>query len=238
MNRQNNPYITIKPEGISLPLLYSDEYLTAIDKPCGLLVHRTTIAEENAPAALQILHNQLNRMVYPVHRIDRPTSGVVLFAHSPEIARKLQENLKEFSTQKKYTALVRGWITEEYISKREVKNDRGNLQSAETRFIPIKNFELPLKTDRYESARFSIIEAYPATGRWHQIRQHLAQMRHYIINDRVHGDGKQNRIFTEQIGIEEMFLHATSIQINHPITDQSTAIKAPFPSHWNKFLSE
>ncbi|MFZ4456169.1 MAG: pseudouridine synthase [Bacteroidales bacterium] len=218
-----------------LSILYSDDYFTAINKPCGMLVHRTSIAEDDNPVVLQLLRAQLNRMVYPVHRIDRPTSGVLIFAHSPEMTSLLQQELQKPIAHKRYTALVRGWVTEEIICNREVKNDRGNLQTAETRFVPIKQFELPFATDRYSTARYSIVEAYPTTGRWHQIRQHLAQLRHYIINDRLHGDGKQNRLFAEHFGIHEMFLHATSFQITHPVTGEDINIEAPFPEHWSVF---
>lgn len=220
----------------SLEIIYSDEWFTAINKPCGMLVHRTSIADDNAPIALQLLRSQLNRMVYPVHRIDRPTSGVLLFAHNPEWAHLLQIALQSENAGKIYTALVRGWVTDEIISEREVKNDKGNLKSARTRFIPIRNYELPITTDRYKTARYSLIEAFPESGRWHQIRQHLAQLRHYIINDRVHGDGKQNRIFSEQLEIREMFLHATRLHFTHPLSNDLITIEAHFPSHWNKFL--
>lgn len=219
-----------------LEILYQDEYLIAINKPCGLLVHRTSIAEENEVFALQMLRDQTGCKVFPVHRIDRPTSGVLLFALSAEVARDLNNQLTNGESHKQYTALARGWFPEELHCDREVKNDRGNLQSALTRIIPVSRLELPVATDRYPTARFSIVEAYPHTGRWHQIRQHLAQLRHYIINDRVHGDGKQNRIFTEQIGIREMFLHARSVRITHPVTGEELTISAEYPAHWQQFL--
>lgn len=217
-----------------LPILYSDAYFTAINKPCGMLVHRTSIAEDDKPVALQLLREQLGFKVYPVFRIDRPASGIVVFAHSPEMTKLLQEEFSNENCRKTYTALVRGWLNEPFTNKREVKNDCGKLKDAETRFIPLEHFELPLPTDRYLTARFSIVEAELVTGRWHQIRQHLAQMRHYIINDRVHGDGKQNRIFTEQLGISEMFLHATKITFRHPVTLEKMQITAPFPLHWER----
>lgn len=219
-----------------LDILYQDDYLIAINKPCGLLVHRTSIAEENEVFALQLLRDQVGCKLFPVHRIDRPTSGVLVFAFSPEVARQLNDQLTNGESHKKYVALVRGWFPEEMICERQVKNDRGNLQEATTRFVPVKQSELPLATDRYPTARFSVVEAYPLTGRWHQIRQHLAQLRHYIINDRVHGDGKQNRIFTEQLDIREMFLHACSLRLQHPVLQTELTIEAPFPGHWNNFL--
>lgn len=199
-----------------------------------MLVHRTSIADDDSPVLLQVLRDQLGKTVYPVHRLDRPTSGVVIFAHSAAITRLMQEILADGRCSKCYTALVRGWITETQVSNREVKNDRGNLKEAETRFVPQERMELPVATDRYPTARFTLIKAYPTTGRWHQIRQHLAQMRHYIINDRVHGDGKQNRIFGEQLLIREMFLHASSFTFPHPVTGNSITINAPFPEHWEK----
>ncbi len=220
-----------------LEILYQDDALIAINKPCGLLVHRTSIAEENERFALQMLRDQIGCKLFPVHRIDRPTSGVLVFALSAEVARQLNDQLTNGKSHKRYTALVRGWFAEELICERQVKNDRGNLQDASTRFIPVKQFELPLATDRYPTARFSVIDAYPLTGRWHQIRQHLAQLRHYIINDRVHGDGKQNRIFTEQLEIREMFLHAHSLRIQHPVSQQELFIEASFPEHWDKYLA-
>lgn len=199
-----------------------------------MLVHRTSIAQDNDPVVLQLLREQTGRMVYPVHRIDRPTSGVLVFAHSPEIVTALQQELGKEDCHKRYSALVRGWISEEIVWDREVKNDRGNLKDAITRFLPCEKFEIPYPTDRYANARYSIVDAFPVTGRWHQIRQHLAQMRHYIVNDRVHGDGKQNNIFTNQLMIREMFLHAATFEFTHPVSNEIIRLEAPFPEHWTK----
>jgi tRNA pseudouridine65 synthase len=199
-----------------------------------MLVHRTSIADDNEPVALQLLRDQTGSIVYPVNRIDRPTSGIVVFAHTPEITKLMQEELAKPDFYKQYTALVRGWMHETVDCERDVKNDRGVLKEAFTRFVPVERLELPVPTDRYPTARFTIVDAFPATGRWHQIRQHLAQMRHYIINDRVHGDGKQNKIFTEQLHISEMFLHARKISFVHPVTGEILEVEAPFPEHWKK----
>lgn len=217
-----------------LPILFSDSHLTIINKPPGMLVHRTSIAGDTAPVALQVLRDQLERTVFPVHRIDRPTSGIVIFAHTPEITKLIQEQMAGNDARKQYTAFVRGWMNEAVDCDREVKNDRGILKEAFTRFVPVERFELALPTDRYPSARFTIVDAFPETGRWHQIRQHLAQLRHYIINDRVHGDGKQNKIFTQQLHINELFLHARKLTITHPVTGEALEVEAPFPEHWGR----
>lgn len=217
-----------------LPILHTDPHLTIINKPPGMLVHRTSIADDNEPVALQLLRDQTGKTVYPVNRIDRPTSGIVVFAHSPEITKLLQKELAQTACHKQYTALVRGWMHEAVDCDRDVENDRGTLKEAFTRFVPVERFELPIPTDRYATARFTIVDAFPATGRWHQIRQHLAQMRHYIINDRVHGDGKQNKIFTQQLHINEMFLHARKLSFVHPVTQELMVVEAEFPEHWER----
>lgn len=217
-----------------LPILFSDSHFTIINKPPGMLVHRTSIADDTAPVALQLLRDQLERTVFPVHRIDRPTSGIVIFAHTPEITKLLQDQLAAKDARKQYTALVRGWMIEPVDCDRDVKNDRGMLKEAFTRFVPVEHFELALPTNRYPTARFTIVEAFPETGRWHQIRQHLAQLRHYIINDRVHGDGKQNKIFTQQLQLNELFLHARNLTFTHPVTGEVLMVEAPFPEHWGR----
>jgi tRNA pseudouridine65 synthase len=217
-----------------LPILHTDPHLTIINKPPGMLVHRTSIAEDDEPVALQLLRDQLGKTVFPVNRIDRPTSGIVIFAHTPEVTRLMQDVLAKPDFHKQYTALVRGWMHDAIDCDREVKNDRGVLKEAFTRFVPVERLELAFPTDRYPTARFSVVDAFPATGRWHQIRQHLAQLRHYIINDRVHGDGKQNKIFTQQLHISDMFLHARKISFVHPVTGEMLVVDAPFPEHWSR----
>ncbi|MGL4779308.1 MAG: pseudouridine synthase [Bacteroidales bacterium] len=220
-----------------LEILYQDTYLIAVNKPVGLLVHRTKIAEEEEEFLLQKLRDQTGRFLYPVHRLDRPTSGIVVFSFNPETAAKLAKLFVSHDITKEYIALVRGWFPDEVSLDYPVKNEKGNSREALTRFELIDRFELPLPTDRYATTRFSTVKCLPQTGRWHQLRQHLAHLRHYIINDRVHGDGKCNKIFTEKVGIREMFLHARLLAFVHPDTNQSLEILAEIPSHWN-FLNE
>lgn len=217
-----------------LQTLYSDSYVTVINKPCGMLVHPTSIAENNTLTALQVVRNQIGIFVYPVHRIDRPTSGIVVFAHTPEYTKIFQEAMTQTECVKQYSACIRGWIMDEMDWDRPVKNHKGVFKEAKTLFKPVANYELPFATNKYETTRISIIQARPETGRWHQIRQHLAQMRHYIINDRVHGDGKQNKNFNLNFGIQHLFLHAHKLRFIHPITQSELLIEAPFPNHWQQ----
>lgn len=221
-----------------IEILYQDEYLIAVNKPCGMLVHRSARSDGDAPVLLQQLRDQTDRWLYPVHRIDRPTSGIVMFGFSPEIARRLNDGLTAGCIRKSYTALVRGWLQENVELDHPVKNEKGNLYPAQTLFCPEKYYTLPLTMGRYTEQRYSLLSVFPKSGRWHQIRQHLAHLRYYIINDRVHGDGKHNRIFTEQLGVGDFFLHACELSFNHPVSDEVMLLKAGFPLHWEKAISQ
>ena len=216
-------------------ILYQDNYLIAINKPAGMLVHRTRIAEEESVFVLQLLREQTGMHLYPVHRLDRPTSGVLLFAFDSQTARLLSESLISGNVAKRYVALVRGWFRGENDLCYPVKNDRGNLQEAHTLFRGEEYFILNKPIGTFPTSRYSTVACYPKSGRWHQIRQHLAHLRHYIINDRVHGDGKHNRAFKHELSIEPLFLHAESLTMPHPHTGEELRIKAQFPEHWEMF---
>ncbi len=215
-----------------LEIIYQDQYFVAINKPGGMLVHKSELAPEETVFVLQTLRDQLDKHIYPVHRLDRPTSGVLLFAFSSEIARTLSEQLIDKSIKKKYVALVRGWMQESLTLDHPVKNDRGNLKDAVTRFSPIRHYILDIKMGAYDKQRYSLVACEPESGRWHQIRQHLAHLRHYIINDRVHGNNKHNKLFKEELMIEPMFLHAESLEICHPVDKRLMSLKAELPKHY------
>jgi len=217
-------------------IIYRDDDLVAINKPCGLLVHRPEILEEgDSVFALQLLRDLLGQKVYNLHRIDRPTSGVLLFTLNKEMAAKVNDLFKEKKMKKTYVALVRGWFPHETFLNYPVKNSKDKILDAETHFKLLNKYELLIPVEPYETSRYSMIEAHPQTGRWHQIRQHLAHLRHYIINDRVHGTGAHNNMFTEQLGISDLFLHAQKLQFTHPVTEKEILIQAEFPLHWEDF---
>ncbi len=216
-------------------IIYRDDDLVAINKPCGLLVHRTDISDEGELFALQLLRDLLGQRVYNVHRIDRPTSGVLLFALNSGVASIMNTQFKEKKVKKTYVALVRGWFPQVTFLNYPVKNGDGVLFDAETHFFLQEKYELSIPVEPYETSRYSRIEVHPLTGRWHQIRQHLAHLRHYIVNDRVHGTSAHNNMFTEQLGISNLFLHAHKLQFTHPITGEEILIQAEFPPHWTEF---
>ena len=221
-----------------LNIIYQDESLVAINKPHGLLVHRSPIAADVSVFALQILRDQLGRYLYPIHRIDRKTSGVLLFAYTAEVAAKLQLELESFDTQKRYVAIVRGYFPDEAINERPLINDKDKLQEATTLFRCLKRTELPIAYGPYETSRYSLIEALPKTGRMHQIRKHLKQMRHPIIGDRSYGCNKQNKLFLQQWDMRRMMLHAESLTLKHPETGAPLIITADFQSEFLRMIDE
>lgn len=216
-------------------IIYQDDYFIAINKPGGILVHRTSMATEEKEFVLQLLRDQVGKHLFPVHRLDRPTSGVLLFAFDSNTARLLSEMLISKSAQKRYLALVRGWFMDEVNLDYPVKNEKGNLREAQTLFKPENRFVMHRAIGNFATSRYSIISCFPKSGRWHQIRQHLAHLRHYIINDRVHGDGKHNRVFKNELLIEPLFLHAESLTMKHPYSGVDLSIKATLPKHWQTF---
>ncbi len=215
-----------------LEIIYSDQFLICINKPNDILVHRTTLSVGETEFIVQKLRDQTGKYIYPVHRLDRPTSGVLVFAFDSKTAALLSSMLNTSLVTKTYIALVRGWFPEERLLDYPVKNERGTIKEAITSFRNITHFILNIPVGNFPSARYSLIECKPQTGRWHQIRQHLAHLRHYIINDRVHGDGKHNNIFKHQLNIEPLFLHALKMEFKHPYTNETLIFKADLPPHW------
>lgn len=210
----------------------------AVNKPTGLLVHRTNLANDAEEFALQILRDQLSKHLYPIHRLDRKTSGVLLFAFSSEAAKNMQETLADENTQKSYLAIVRGHFPDEIELDYDLKNLKGKLQSAQTKFKCIKQSECDFPSGKFPTSRYSLIEAKPKTGRMHQIRKHCNHLRHPIIGDRPHGCNKQNKILGERFGLSEMMLHAWNFSFTHPYSKERINISAPFFNSYLTMLRE
>lgn len=224
-----------------LEILFEDEYLVAINKPSGLLVHRTSIAAEETVFALQMLRDQIGHHVSPVHRLDRPTSGVLLFSKDEKVLPMLKAQFADRTVQKTYLAIVRGIpaIKSDLIDHPLTSERSNKLQEARTHYTVVQEAEIPFDTTgRYPTSRYSLLELKPETGRTHQIRRHLAHLRHYIIGDKKHGDNKQNQFFEKQYGSKNLLLHAQKLQILHPITNQDIVLEAALPEHFNHILNQ
>jgi len=219
-----------------LSILYIDDQLIAIDKPVGMLVHRSKIDAGEKVFALQTLRDQIGERVYPVHRLDKPTSGVLLFARNSEIASIVASDFAGHKIKKKYMAIVRGWTpdvdTIDYplkpIFDRTTDRQRANnkpAQEAQTEFLTLSTCELPFPVGRYASARYSLVEIRPKTGRKNQIRRHFKHIFHPIVGDRKFGDGAHNRFFKENFHVDRMLLSATGLELRHPTTSKVLKIE-------------
>lgn len=212
----------------TLSVVYQDDYLVAIDKPPGLLVHRSALARDAKEFAVQLLRNQLGRRVFPAHRLDRKTSGVLLFTLDEAVNSAMQKQFAGGKVAKRYLAIVRGYTDDafeiDYALKRE---DNGVLQEAFSSGRTLCRTEIPLPLGKHETSRYSLVELTPTTGRMHQLRKHMAHIFHPIIGDRPHGCNKQNRLFKEKFDLSAMMLHATELRFMHPVSGQEIIISAP-----------
>ncbi|MDG1331855.1 MAG: pseudouridine synthase [Crocinitomicaceae bacterium] len=223
---------------MKLKVLFEDEYLIAIHKPGGLLVHRTKIAKDADEFALQILRDQIGQKVFPTHRLDRKTSGVLLFAKDEETNRSMQSQFMDQKVSKIYKAIVRGWTIDEGTIDYALTNDSGKTQYAITHYKTLKKSEIDLPNGKFSTARFSLLELKPETGRMHQLRKHLAHIFHPIIGDRPHGCNKQNKLFKKHFDMMEMMLHAEKLKFKHPKSGEDTLIQSECEGEFKRMFLE
>lgn len=219
-----------------LEIIFQDEVLVAINKPHGLLVHRSHIAADTSEFAVQILRDQIGQRVYPVHRLDRKTSGVLLFALNDEMNSRMQIHFSDGKIKKHYHAIVRGFTPDEMEIDYPLKRDDGVVQEAFTSFKTIKKVELNLPFGKHPTSRYSLVELTPTTGRMHQLRKHMAHIFHPIIGDRPHGCNKQNKFFLEQYKMNSMLLHATELSFVHPLTRKEISLHAEYQPEFQRML--
>ena len=190
---------------MTIPVRYIDEDLVVVSKPGALLTHRTALARDRE-VLLTRVRDQLDQHLYPVHRLDRATSGLVCFAFRSEVARDLQEVWGTDQVEKHYRCLVRGTPPDTFSSERPLTNrDNGIVQEAHTEFRT-------LARDR----EFAWVGAQLFTGRRHQIRRHLAHLGHQVAGDTSYGKGGINRWLREEFGLPRLVLHAVKLRLPHP----------------------
>ena len=218
-----------------LKILYRDPFFVAVNKPAGLLVHRSRLAGREKRFALQMVRDRIGRRVYPVHRLDRPTQGVLLFALSPETANKTARMFREGRVKKRYIALVRGHTRERGaidhpLGKPKDKRDPGSgnrtTSPAVTAYRRLATVELPFAVDKYPTSRYCLVELRPETGRRHQLRRHMKHISHPIIGDRIYGKGAHNRFFEERFGCPGLLLTAVELAFRHPETGEAVTLSA------------
>jgi len=232
-----------------LPILYQDEHIVVIDKPSGLLVHRSMIDKHETRFALQMTRDQIGQYVYPVHRLDKPTSGVLVMALSAEIASKLSEQFTKKTIRKKYIALVRGYTLPEdcidyalkeqldKMTDKQAQQDKP-AQEAITHYKTLWQGEVPIAVGRYASSRYSLISLSPVTGRKHQLRRHMKHIFHPIVGDTTHGDGKHNTMFRNHFSLQRLLLVAKELSFEHPVTKELMQIRASIGEEFEGVLQE
>ena len=227
-----------------LPLLYQDEHLVVVDKPANMLVHRSELDPADTVTVMTELRDQLGCWVYPVHRLDRPTSGTLLFALSSEIARVLALQFELHQVRKHYLAIVRGHpplggIVRHPLSIRDDQRSRqrtdSEAQTALTLYQRHATATANIQVDkRYPTSRYALVSCWPRTGRRHQLRRHLKHLSYPIIGDSSYGKGPHNRMFEKLFGESRLYLHSHALTIQHPVYRQPLTIKAAAPSGFIK----
>lgn len=200
----------------ALTVLYRDEALVAIAKPSGAVVHRTRGLPPGTTLLVQALRDQLGQRVYPVHRLDRQTSGVLVFALSPAHASAMAADLREQRWRKRYLGLARGPLREPFEVDYAVPEE-DKRREARTSFDPVETF----------CERYTLVAAYPHTGRYHQVRRHLKHEKHPLVGDTNYGDSKVNRLFRREFGLHRLFLHAEKLELPHPVELRRLELSCP-----------
>ena len=235
-------------EDYELEILFKDNYYVAINKPSGLLVHKSMIDRHEIYFAMKILRDQIGQWVYPIHRLDKPTSGVLLFALDSESARLMSEEFKEKRIQKKYIAVVRGYTEKQGFINHplSVKLDKiadkkssaeKEPEEAQTKYKSLARVELDHAVGRYPKTRYSLVELYPQTGRKHQLRRHMKHLSHHILGDTKYGRGEHNKMVREYYDCHRLMLHAHGLEFLHPYTKEKVNLHAKVDKTWIHFLN-
>lgn len=230
-----------------LEIIYQDEYFVAINKPSGLLVHKSMIDPKEIYFAMKILRDQIGEWVYPVHRLDKPTSGVLLFALDKESAKLISEAFKGDGVEKTYIAMVRGYVDREGVIEHalSVKLDKiadknskeKEPQEALTHYKKVATVELDYSVGRYNSVRYSVVELKPKTGRKHQLRRHMKHISHHILGDTKYGRGEHNKLIRKEFNCNRLLLHAKNLYFIHPYTKEKILLEAKFDDTFSKMLT-
>jgi tRNA pseudouridine65 synthase len=233
----------------ALSLLFVDDHLVAVNKPPGLLVHPTRLDPHAAESVMQRLRDQLGRWVYPVHRLDRPTSGVLLLALDADTARVLGRLFEQGSVTKRYLGVVRGWtdaggmIDHPLQPKPDPVADADRRrprppQAARTRYRLLARAELPVSDGRHASSRYGLLELFPETGRRHQLRRHLKHLQHPLIGDTTWGKSRHNRLFQQLFGCRRLLLHCHELSLPHPREPAVLRVQAPLDPAFSRVMIE
>ncbi|PIE41538.1 MAG: hypothetical protein CSA49_02995 [Gammaproteobacteria bacterium] len=227
--------MSVSSAPVYLPVVFEDEHYIAIHKPSGLLVHRSPIDKRETQFAMQLLRDQIGQQVFPAHRLDKPTSGILLFAKSLDALRAISTQFENNEVGKEYHALVRGFPPDELtinhpVKTRKDKYDKKTLQApkaALTQLTTLATCTLNVKIERYDTSRYALVRLTPKTGRRHQLRYHMKHIAHPIIGDATYGKGIQNRYFQQHYNSHRLLLAATRLSFYHPYLHKNITLNEP-----------
>jgi tRNA pseudouridine65 synthase len=225
---------------MKIEILFEDAFIMVVNKPNNLLIHNSYYARNiKEPTLLELLKEQFNQPYYPIHRLDRKTSGVLILAKQKNQVAQFQELFNTTKIQKNYLGVVRGFVLKSKLINSPVKNsDTQVYKEAETFCEPLATVQTEIPVHPYNAARYSLVKLTPATGRMHQLRIHMNKISHPIIGDYKYGDRFHNRMFEKEFNCFNLFLHAYSIHFIHPITNEQLYFKATLPENWQLILNE
>ena len=226
---------------MSLVVVFEDEYLLCVSKPNNMLVHHAyhsrNLSDETA--LLQLVFNEKGIKAYPIHRLDRKTSGIILLAKQKEFVSKFQELFTAQEIKKTYYGVVRGHSPETKIIDSPVKGRDANVhKEALTHLKTLEKITLEIPVKPYNSSRYSLVEMLPKTGRMHQLRVHTNKISHPLIGDTKYGDKNHDLMFDENFGWKNLFLHAGKLEFTHPFSSEKIILKAFFPKDWVSLFKE
>ncbi|WP_343464465.1 tRNA pseudouridine(65) synthase TruC [Pantoea sp.] len=232
-----------------LEILYQDPWLVAVNKPAGWLVHRSWLDRKEKVVVMQTVRDQIGQHVFTVHRLDRPTSGVLLMGLSSDVGCLLSQQFEQHQIKKTYHAVLRGWLdggdTLDYPLIEELDKIADKFateprapQPAVTDYQSLAQVEMPVAIGKYPSARYTLVALSPHTGRKHQLRRHMAHLRHPIIGDSKHGDLRQNRAAAAHFGLDRLMLHASALSFTHPVTGEPLVIRAGMDDVWQQMSAQ
>ena len=225
-------------------ILFQDQDLVAVYKPAGIAVHRSALTRSDKSYLVQMIRNQIGRHVYPVHRLDKPVSGLIVFALNLEAAQQLATCFSSRLVRKTYVSVVRGYtdfsgtISHPLAPQVYARKQDQSPKPAVTTYLRMATVELPLPVSRYATSRYSLIRVWPVTGRRHQIRRHLKHINHPVIGDSTYGDGKHNRFFRNHFRSRRLLLASLELELNHPRTGHILRLSAPLDESFKKLIEQ
>lgn len=226
---------------MSLSIIYEDEFIVCVSKPNNVVVHHAHHSRNVADEAslLQLLQDELGIKTYPIHRLDRKTSGIILLAKETSYVSKFQTLFTNAKIQKTYYGIVRGHSADELVIDSPVKGRDANVyKDAETHVTTVNKVTVDIPVKPYDSSRYSLVKLQPKTGRLHQLRIHMNKISHPLIGDPKYGDKNHNTMFIEKFNCDTLFLHAYSLEFTHPFTNEKLTLYADFPENWKIICSK